>query len=404
MSNHRVKSKLVKTLIFCIALLSSGIVFANTVTAALSMVTFKRLAQVEALLQKEDFPKAQLQLDRLFRGLSRLSPSDQAYTQHMQALLHLYQQQYSLARKHFFLSYEQQGLDNTTRLQVVQMLAHLALHEEDFQQTIKFSKEYLAMAEKPSKTAYLILASAYYQLGYYAQAIAPLKQVINLFEPDRSAYSTLFAVYYQLKKLTEATEIIEQMIRLWPDSAEYWLQLASLYMEQDLYVKSLEIMQLSFTQGFLIRQNEFMQYIYALYDRNLPNKAAAILFSAMEKGVIKSTQKNYALLASLYIDAKEEKKALASYKKAAELSTDGKDNLFIAQIYYDQENYQRSIKHARVALKKGTNKPGNVHMLIAASYHELDNIPSTRKHLNKAVNYKESKKTANQWLLAIGDG
>ncbi len=406
-----------KRLIYPIFLLStllfSGFSHASNSAAALSMMTFKRLAQVEALLHKEEFSKAQSQLDRLLRGHSKLSLSDQAYTHHMQALIYLYQQQYSSARKYFLLSYQRQhdgqyGLNDKTRLQVVKMLANLALHEEDYTQAIKFSQQYLQMAidlpdTEPSKSGYLILASAYYQLGDYVKAIKPLKQVIKLFEPDRSAYSTLFAVYYQLKKLPDATLIIEKMIRLWPGKTEYWLQLASIYLEQNLYAKSLEIMQLAFTQGFLIRQNEFMQYVYALYDQSLPNKAAAILSAAMEKSIVKANHKNNALLASLLLEAKEDKKALASYKKAAELATDGKEDLFIAQIYYDMERYQQSIKYASVALEKGINKPGNVHMLIAASYHELADTAGARKHLKKAVDYKETKKTARQWLLSTGD-
>lgn len=400
--------KLINSLILCIALLLPGFALANSSDAALSMLTFKRLAAVEALLHKQDYAKAQLQIDKLKARLAKLSPVDSAYTLHMQALLYLYQQQYSQAHKYFLSSYQQQGLNDKTKLQVVEMLASLALHEEDYRQAIKFSKEYIQMANdspdiKPSKSAYLILASAYYQLEDYASAIEPLQQVIKLFEPDRAAYSTLFAVYYQLKKLPEATQVVERMIRIWPDKAEYWLQLASIYLERNMFAKSLEIMQLSFTQGFLIRQNELLQYIYALYEKDLPIKAAAVLSKAMKKTIIKASHKNYNLLASLYITAKEDGKALANYKQAAELSTDGKEHLFIAQIYYDQEGYPKTIKHAKSALEKGVKKPGNAHMLIAAAYHELANLSATKKHLKKAANYKETKTTASQWLLLMED-
>lgn len=405
-------------LILCITLLSSGFFLATTAVAnnsaaALSMLTFKRLAAVETLLHKNEFSKAQVKLDKLLKRFTKLSRVDQAYTHHMQASIYLHQQQYSAARKYFLLSYnnhddQKPGLNDKTRLQVVEMLANLAMHEADYLQAIKFSKEYLQQAQvlskqPPSKTGYLILASAYYQLDDYASAITPLKQVIKQFAPDRSAYSTLFAVYYQLKQLPEATSIVEKMIRLWPDKAEYWLQLASIYLEQDMVAKSLEIMQLAFTQGFLIRPNELYQYIYALYDKNLPHKAASLLATALEKSIINENNKNFRLLATLYVQAKEDKKALASYKKAAQLSTDGKEDLIIAQIYYGHDGYQQSIKHARSALKKGVKLPGNVHMLMAAAYHELADIPATRAHLSKAVKYKETKQTASQWLLSIGD-
>jgi tetratricopeptide (TPR) repeat protein len=401
-------NKLVCYLIVLLTLFASASCLANNSSSALSMKTYKSLSQVEGLLYKEEFSNAQAQLDKLLRDISKLSLADKAYTYHMQALIHLNQQHYASARKYFLQSYQTQddgqpGLNNKTRLEVVLMLANLALQDEDYQQAIKFSQEYLQMTQQPSKSGYLILASAYYQTADYEKAIKPLKQLINLFEADRSVYSTLFAVYYQLKQLPEATLIVEKMIRYWPEKAEYWLQLASIYLEQDKVMKSLEVMQLSLIQGFIIRQNDFMQYVYALYDKNLPNKAATILSAAMDQSIVKANHKNYALLAALYVEAKEEDKALLSYKKAAKLAADGKEDLLIAQIYYDQENYQQSIKYARTALVKDIKKRGYVHMLIAACYHELDDIAAAREQLNKAANYKETKITARQWLLSIGD-
>lgn len=359
-------------------------------------------------MQKEEYSSAQAQLDKLLRVVPELSPADKAYTYHMQALLYLYQQDYSSARKSFLQSYQvqhdgQTGLNNKTRLQVVEMLASLALHDEDYHQAIMFSQEYLKMAQQPSKSGYLILASAWYQLADYRKAIKPLKQVINLFGPDRSVYSTLFAAYYELKQLPEATLIVEDMVRNWPEKAEYWLQLAYIYLEQDKAMKSLEIMQLGLIQGFITRQGDLMQYVYALYDKKLPNKAAAVLSSAMEKSIVETNYKNFALLAALYVEAKEDDKAINTYKKAARLAPDGKEDLLIAHIYYDQENYQESIRYAREALTKGINERGNVHMLMAASYNELADISAAREQLLQAVNYKETKTAARRWLKSIGN-
>ena len=394
-------------LIVLLAMFASAYCIASNSSSALSMVTFKKLSQVESFLYKDEFSKAQAELDKIFRDFSKLSVADKAYTYHMQALVSLYQQRYASARTNFMKSYlekdeGQPGLNDKTRLQVVEMLANLALQDEDYPKAIKFAQEYLQMAEKPSKTGYLILASAYYQTAEYNKAIKPLKRVVELFKPDRSVYSTLFAVYYHLERLTEATAVVEEMIRYWPEKGEYWLQLASLYLEQDRYMESLEVMQLSSIQGFISHQDEFMQYVYALYEKNLPNKAAIMLSTAMDQSIVEVNHENYALLAALYVEAKEEKKALVNYKKSAELALDGNEDLLVAQIYFDQEKYQKSIKYARDALAKGIKKRGNAHMLIAACYQELDDIAAAREQLNKAVNYEETKAAAGQWLQSIG--
>ncbi len=400
---------MLKKCVLTFVLLLLGVSLVSASDAALSMLTFKRLAAIETLLQKDKFSQAQTQLDKLKLKIPKLSPADKAYTYHMQALLYLYQQQYSQARKYYLSSYQQPGLGDTTKLQVVEMLANLSMHDEDYKQAIVFAKKYLQMIatsekSKSSKTGLLILASAHYQLEEYKLAVAPLKQVIASYVPDKSAYSTLFAVYYQLQRLPEATKIVEKMIRIWPNNAEYWLQLASIYLEQNQYSKSLEIMQLSLAQGFLVQENELTQYVYALYEKNLPHKAATILSTALEQSMIKKNIQNYNLLATLYSTAKENKKALVVYKKASKLSATGKEDLYIAQIYFDQENYQQTIKHAKLALNKGIKKPGNAHMLIAVAYSELANVKATKTHLNKAVMFEETKLTAQQWLNTLGGG
>ena len=107
-------------------------------------------------MYKEEFSKAQTQLDELLRVSSKLSLADKAYTYHMQALIYLNQTHYASARKYFLQSYQTQddgqpGLNNKTRLEVVLMLANLALQDEDYQQAIKFSQEYLQMTQQRSE-------------------------------------------------------------------------------------------------------------------------------------------------------------------------------------------------------------------------------------------------------------
>lgn len=389
---------LIHSLVFLIALLQVMVAWAEDSVPALSMGTFRQLTVVERLLSEQQFTEAQDQLNKMMADVSDLSNTDQAYTYHMQALLYLHQEQYSQAKQYFLNSYQQQALTAKTRIQVLEMLANLAMHEENYRQAIRFSKEYLSASDNPTKSGYLILASAYYQIQEYANAIDPLKQVIARFKPDRSAYSTLFAVYYELKKLAEATSLVEKMIRIWPEKSEYWLQLASIYLEQDKLEKSLEIMQLAYTQNFLIRENDLLHFVYILYEKNLPNKAVQVLDEALQKLKVKPGYKSYQLLAQLYMEAREEYKSLKAYLKTSELSETGREYLYVAQIYYDQEDYPKTIQHAKKALEKGIKLPGNAYMLIAAAYQEMSRPKEAKANLTKAVEYKETMVSASQWL------
>lgn len=389
-------------LIVVVLLSVAGTVVQAEAPPALSMGVFKRLMVVERLMSEEKFADAQQSLNDIIDDVEDLSAVDQAYSFHMQALIFLYQEQYRLARQHFFKSYRlQQSLNEKTRIQVIEILANLAMHEEDYEEAIRFSLEYLAVVETPSKPVYLTLASAYYQTNQFRKAISPLQQVIAHFEPDRAAYSTLFAVYYELRQLGDAIVVLEKMIRYWPDKPDYWLQLASLYLEQEQYDKSLEIMQLAYSQRFLLSENELLQYVYVLYEKDLPHKAAMILQQAINQVAIKPTYKSYELLAHLNMEACEEDDAISAYLKTAEMSDSGKEDLYLAQLYFDREQYHNAVSHAQKALDKGVRLPGNAYMLMAAAYQESDSQQETIINLKRAVNFNETRETARQWLNSI---
>lgn len=353
-------------------------------------------------MNKQEFALAQQKLDTLLLDSPDLTETDRAYSFHTQALLFQYQQQYSSAQIFFEKSIEVKDLlSKTTRIQTLAILANLAIYNEKYQKAINFSLDYLLIAGLPEKSIYLTLASAYYQVGQYKDAVSPLLHLIDKYESDRATYSTLFSVYYELNQLPKATGILEKMVKIWPKTSEYWLQLASTYLEQDLIDQSLEVMQLAYTQKFIIRGDELLQYAYTLTEKNLPHKAALILQQALDESSIQPTYKTYELLAHFYLEAKEYELALRYLLKASELAESGKEDLFIAQLHYNRENYTETIDHARGALKKGITLPGNAYMLLAAAYQEMEDQEATKTNLKLALKYKETQESANAWLKSL---
>ncbi|MEM7206792.1 MAG: hypothetical protein AAF434_03115 [Pseudomonadota bacterium] len=373
-------------------------------TPALSMGVFKRLTAAEQAMATESFGKAQEAIAEVLEDEDDLSDVDKAYTYHMQALLHLYREKYKLARASFKQAYSLQDvLTEKTRVQIVEILSNLAMQEEDYKDAIKFGLLFLESLEEPTRAAYLTLAVAYYQTEDFKQTIKYLEEVVARFPPDRAVYSTLFASHFELNDLPKATDTVEQMVRLWPETAEYWIQLASLYLERDKVTDSLEIMELAYSQGILLKESELQQYVYLLYEKGLPKKAATILDTAIEKEVVKPTYKSWELLAHLNMEAREADKALDAYLQVSKVAPDGKEDLYIAQLFFDSEKYSDAIRHAQLAIEKGLNLPGNAYMLMAAAYQELSDKENTLISLEEAVKHDETEASARQWLSALED-
>lgn len=386
--------------LFILCLLFSATSIADTAANALSMSVYNKLTTIERLMAQESFSKAQKKLDTLLKNIPK-EAADKAYIYHSQGTLALYQESYARAEKYYLLSYQQDALDKKTAVSVVQTLANLSMHAGKYQQAVSYLQTWRRLAETPSKQMYIALGTAYYQLKQYNNVILYLEKAMSLFPPDKSIHLMLFSAYYELKNLNKAALVMEEVIKAWPEEGKYWLQLASVYLELKNYDKSLEIMQLALTRHLLLKESELLQFVYILFEKGLPYKAAVVLTDGLQGAVAEKNHKNYSLLATLFVEAREDDAALEAFKKTSEYSSDGSEELYIAQIYYDQDNFKECISHATAALDRGIKQRGNAYMLIAAAYNDLENTGKSRENLQKATHFKNTRENASQWLKLL---
>ena len=391
-------NRYVKGLALLSILVCSGALIGAEANKALSKSVYNKLARVEKLMAEQAFAEAQRKLDILLQDLPSRD-TDKAYIYHSQGTLYLYQDQYKQAQEYYLLSYRLEALNEKTAASLTQTLASLAMHFGQYREAVTYLKACLEYTDPPpAKQVYLALGTAYYQLKEYENALPPLETAISRFKPDKSVHLMLFSAYYELAQLGKAASVLEKVIRIWPEEGQYWLQLASIYLEQKKYDRSLEVLQLAFTRGLLIEQSNLLQYVYTLYEKDLSYKAATVLAQAMQNALVERNHKNYSLLATLYVEAREEDLALEAFKMTSRHSSDGKEELYIAQIYFEKERFGKAAQHARAALDKGIRNPGTAYMLMAASYHELGKNDKAKSNLLKASKYEKTKKSALRWL------
>lgn len=366
--------------------------------SSMSMTTYKRLQNIEALIAENKLADAEKKL-KVMLAEPPSRTEDRAYVFYTAGMFYLQKSSYQRAKKHLLDAYKLAVMPEKTTLYLLQTLAGLSMQEERFGEAVKYYKAYLQQASEPNKNIYLGLGTAYFYQKQYRNAIKILNKAVTQFEPKKSVYLMLFSSHYELKHLKSATNILEKMIKIWSDEKKYWLQLASLYIERKKYSKSLEIMQIAKTKNFLLKESDMLQYTYALYEKSLPFKAAKVLKKAIAEGTVKKNQKNYELLSTMYQEARERLKAISALKLASNYSSSGKNDLYIAQLYFEQEEaYDKVIKYAKKAIQKGVKQKGNANMLIAVAYSELDQIENAKKYLENASKYSKTKKAATQWL------
>jgi tetratricopeptide (TPR) repeat protein len=365
---------------------------------SISAATHRRLQEIEALLAESKLPEAREKLDAL---LADMPPRevDCAYIHYTGAMLCLQKEDYHQAKAHLSSAYELNCFPEKTRLLVLRNLAGLCMQEEDYEGAVTYYRAYRSHAMAPNEEVHIGLGTAYFYLKDYAAAIEVLTAAIRQFDPRPPAYLMLFSAYHELEQYSRAAEIMETMIRLWPEEPQYWLQLAGIYIEQESLDKALEILQSAWTRGYLAKESDLLQFVYLLYEKNLPFKAATVLEQAVSSKAIDENLKHYELLATFFREAKERPRAIEALKKATAFSADGRIDLFIAQLYHELENgYAEVVEYGERAIRKGVEHKGRAHMLVAVSCSELGRVEEAKRHLQAASRYKETQKDSMAWL------
>lgn len=387
-----------KKIIF-ITLLFTYFVYAQN--ASMSMTTYKRLQNIEELIGKDKYDDAQVKIDRFLKHPPKRSV-DKAYLFYTAGMFYLQKENLELSYKYILEAYKLKLMPEVTTLNMLNILAGINMENKNYTDAIKYYKEYIKLSKKPKFNSYNALAIAYYFKKEYNNTIVTLNKMIELFPPQKNTYLMLFSSQYELNKLKDATSTLEKMVTIWDMEKKYWLQLISILNERKEFTKALEILQMAYTKNFLTKENDILQYVYILYEKKLPFKAATILEKNINTNVVKANKKNYELLSTLYQEAKELSKAIEALKNASKLSNDGKNDLYIAQLYYDQENqFNNVITYAKNAIKKGIKQEGSANMLIAISYNELEDKKNTIKYLKIASKYEKTKKSAQEWLKSL---
>jgi tetratricopeptide (TPR) repeat protein len=127
-----------------------------------------------------------------------------------------------------------------------------------------------------------------------------------------------------------------------------------------------------------------------------------VLEQGLDDGTISSTLEHWRLLAQAWTVAQEYDKAIPALTRAAELSTDGKMDLILAQSYMNLDRWEESVTAARNAIRKGgLDRVDQAHVMIGQALFEMDRFDDARQAFTAAQADRRSRQIAAQWLSYI---
>jgi tetratricopeptide (TPR) repeat protein len=192
------------------------------------------------------------------------------------------------------------------------------------------------------------------------------------------------------------------MIALYPDKKDYWQQLASIYQQLQQFSNALAIKHLAYTKGYITSESDILQLSNLFLYNNQPYQAALLLSKELDNKNVKQESAHWELLANAWTSAREYKKAINALEKASALNAKGELYLQLGRIHVEQELWQTSIAVIKKALKKGGLKQtGEAYTLLGISYYETGQLQSAKNAFIHALDYRKTKKSAQQWLKYI---
>lgn len=365
--------------------------------------TARELEDVQEFFDQEKFREA-LEVLRELQESTKENEYEQAVTLQWIGYVYINLEEYETALTYLERALRLNALPKEPERAVIYTTAQIYSQLEQYQKTIDLMTDWFKTAENPPADAYLIVANAYAALEKWAPAYPYIKQAVQKSEKKIESWWQLkVTVEFELGKYAEAAESLEVLVANWPKK-RYWRMLAGVYMELENEAKALSSLASGYQQGVIDEESDLLNLARLYMMKEVPYQAGQLLEKEIATGNIEETKKNYELLSSAWIQAREYPKGIAALGKAAELAEDGELYLRQAQLFMNVVNYEGARKAAEKALEKGgleEKEKGQAWLIRGSASAELKQFADAETAFNKARGYESTRRIATSWLQFI---
>jgi len=162
----------------------------------------------------------------------------------------------------------------------------------------------------------------------------------------------LRAAYYELENIPKVREVLERLLIEW-SKKEYWTQLSAIYGQDELEEKQISAYATAYQEGFLDKSSEYVQITQLYLSKEVPYKAAVILQTGIDEGIVDLEEKNWRLLSQAWFLAQEDQMAIIALREAAKLSDEGELDVRLARSLANIADYKSCVNAAKTGILKG---------------------------------------------------
>lgn len=370
-------------------------------TGAIDARTFKILNRAQELTEAGKLSEAIQTLDEV-RNNSNLNSYAKSQMWNFYAFIYASQEKYEKAIQAYKNILSEKEATEGLKLTAKYTMAQLYFQIEDYKSVIELMEQWLKEISKPTSTAHIMLAQAYYQRKSYDPALKNLVNAIAIARQEGKQVKENWlrmkaAIYYEKEDTKNTLRAYEELMANYP-RISYLKQIAGLHSELGNERKRLTIYDAAYLHGALQKEGELLNLSYMYLGQKIPYKAGQIIEVNIKDGRIKSSPKNTEMLANSWAYANEHKKAIPALEKAASISDKGLLYARLAGVHFDAGNYKKAAEAAKKAdIKGGLKHRGNNQMLMGMSYFNIKEFENALQAFRQAKQTKKNFGDARKW-------
>ena len=386
----------------------------------ISEATFRRLSDVQELIDAEEYAEAIEMLTPLVLRVRRYNGNELAQMHNLLGYSYFEMDNLDKTIHHFEQVLAQmpnisEGMELTT-LDRVSSLYFQAGSQRDgeaaapwYRKALAAWEDWLSKSDNPGPDAYFYMAQIYYQMQDYTNAIDRLELVIELarqrnIKAREQWWQMLQVLYFYQENWPKVAEVLEILVKDYPKRA-YWVNLASVYAEMGSPEKQIWTMEAAHVAGYLTQEGDIRTYGGLLMQSEIPNRASKFLQQGVDDKTVKRTTKNLQMLGQAYQLARDVDKAIPVFESAAKLSEDGETYDSLSMLYLDKDRHAACENAAQKALDKGGLRNAlHTQITLASCQFYLDKLTAALEMFNavqreaRQDKKRTEQKIAAQWI------
>ena len=283
-----------------------------------------------------------------------------------------------------------------------QVYGSLLIMHERYTDADRVLSDWLTNNESPPADAFYTRAYARFQMEKYALAEADLLKAIEIRKtPPNNWYEMLVACYFFQEKYTPAEKLIKSLIEDDPQDAKKWRLLSKIYVGQNNFEFALATLMNAAESG-LLEEKDDKQIIGLHAYLGIPEISARMLADKLEKKTAERNFENLTRLAQYWLMARERDQAKSVYSEAAPLDDTGNTYQLLANLYFEDAQWDEALSSYTKAKEKGRLKePGNVTLLYAISAIKLNRFSAAESSLESLLQDEKNASAAKYWLTQL---